>query len=740
MLLTAQLSAAKEIELKPHNLIAIPYQQINELKASGITFDDPKKIIADFAHVQALIECRAHFCGISPCTNVINETHSLRSAADGHFRKVKFHEMPGGFPGSVEHIKMESEELSLRPHPGPGHDEYYFDTIECSDEVIPSPKDAILSVTAINKLLKDLQYKTCRDEERDRNLKRLMNSPIIPTACLLAGAGLKGALDFATTAQMNDTAEVQFCKFVIKASGISGVLANKVEEINQANLNRATPIELFAEKDKKYLANENNLKKLKIKFAELKEKGQLFQENEPVLKSLMATAHKKIEKQKEYMRTMPYAVDNFKPDDDIKTVHEIINLPTQVQRVNPTEVTPKLQHLLSTYSPDNQKALSDFIDKIDDAADAPIQDRYIRKNMAYFYGPPGTGKTKAARDIAAALGVPFFEILVKDKTPEQVFAEIDGFLKTCPVKNPIIFIDEAGDALNPPSSPSAHSPRGSQYSGSHQNRTHSSMAEAFLPFTNPNDGKYLSPSIKLPHPGGMGSSSRSEVEEFEKLSAQGIHHDISRLTMIFAGNVPLKDEALAQRVSTITFGKVDIGIRGLIARNMLTEKFKKQFIDPETISKSDLETLNHIVKRDHELYEGVRVIEDVINDYAIYQKTLRKTPRLDLLGHKAKNKTTNPPFDFEASFSSHAVLEKQPLQLKAHPGGSELHIDTNKISDPDQAAPQHPSPITPGSAVPHSSSGDSGFVGSPTTPAPQGSTERGKTKKTQKSFIGVRGF
>lgn len=227
------------------------------------------------------------------------------------------------------------------------------------------------------------------------------------------------------------------------------------------------------------------------------------------------------------------------------------------------------------------------------------------KNAVYFLGAPGTGKTKLALELAEALDVPFINLSAAEKASElfgyqgsssgrlEDIKELKRFTKELlgakdsegrRYLNGLIFIDEIDKPLNASGSP---------FSGdAYENNM---LKEALL--------KLFDPDAK-----------KSRI----RLGDLGVEIDTSSYLIIAAGNAPIKESAIASRLSTIVFPAFDYKDRLAIARRSFQthiNSFQEKF--PEFQVSTPQEALvEQIVRADS--HDGVRDLLMVIKQYAFF--------------------------------------------------------------------------------------------------------------------------
>ena len=157
-----------------------------------------------------------------------------------------------------------------------------------------------------------------------------------------------------------------------------------------------------------------------------------------------------------------------------KGLRAILSLPQAVKNLATEEETrdAKLEELLADYP-------ADFRDVVGDAARAHIaasnEEASVRKNVVFIHGKPGAGKTFFARSLAETLDLPLIELSLAGmslrdligtppydvglpirtqksdqdmKYSQFTTALLGKNFNGSPVKNAIIFIDEADKSLN----------------------------------------------------------------------------------------------------------------------------------------------------------------------------------------------------------------------------------------------------------------------------------------------------
>ncbi|MBX9702762.1 MAG: AAA family ATPase [Silvanigrellaceae bacterium] len=267
-----------------------------------------------------------------------------------------------------------------------------------------------------------------------------------------------------------------------------------------------------------------------------------------------------------------YFINKISSDNELKDIEKILNNIEAIlsisNKVKPVtlngELREKLQNALKTYSKEVNDELFAMASLLADAAECAEQANCKQlKPSVYFLGGPGTGKTTIAKTFAEIIDIGFVEIhLGQAKELHDLIGESDGrgihtllskYINTKSFslftqqiketinkkgkkyKNMIFFLDEIDKVLNS-SDPSMYQ-----------------LKTFFLDLLNP-DNKVL------------------------KLHDLGIEIDISSCLFILAGNYPLRNEALRNRMQTLYFKPMPLSIRTKIALDHF-DFLQKQNID-----------------------------------------------------------------------------------------------------------------------------------------------------------------
>jgi ATP-dependent Lon protease len=264
-------------------------------------------------------------------------------------------------------------------------------------------------------------------------------------------------------------------------------------------------------------------------------------------------------------------------------------------RNSPSEAVAEMQtvvhDLLERYPASYRDALKSFLTKI--RINSDINNK-AQRAVGYIWGPPGTGKTRFVNDMANSLNIPLCSLTMKDVQEEFTGGSFDdtskigvdeesfyGKLLMCimksGVRNPIIFIDEAGESFK---------------KATDINTNHFDMS-FWKKFLDPN-----AVSVKL-------------------WTYGKVDFDISRVTIILAGNYE-PDEGLAGKISVLWFDKVSSDVKRNIA-NVAKEEVllsMKQHIDEIFYSRVE-ELMDKMIPYilSTEVDSGVRTIESIIRNY-----------------------------------------------------------------------------------------------------------------------------
>ncbi len=258
-------------------------------------------------------------------------------------------------------------------------------------------------------------------------------------------------------------------------------------------------------------------------------------------------------------------------------------------------IDQKAQELISESTKENQEAIKSFIQEVRDSSVFVHTDRA----QAYLYGPPGTGKTHFVHNLAKKLDLPLCELSLKDVKESDLLGNsfesltnltekdviIIGKLAKCfidaGVTNPILFFDEAGEALSK--------------DGLRKNSALASLLKDLL------------------------DPERKAI----RLKGLGIEIDFSRATVIFAGNHLLEDSALRSRLPSIYFGQLGITEKSASAREAFAKtltELSDVFLaeDVDQIQVEFERYLDAIVLADLERNPGARIIKGVVRDVLNY--------------------------------------------------------------------------------------------------------------------------
>ena len=330
------------------------------------------------------------------------------------------------------------------------------------------------------------------------------------------------------------------CKTAFRASGIPGLLNDRLQEIISSNQLKVVPKVFIPEKARTSLDNQERFDDLTEKYNTLKKGKKIIHKNEAAIDFNFRLAGLLVEgkSRKEIQKLIPGAPKHIEAGVVLDQIEKILALPTEVKPIDPVYAKKVLEKELGDSDEDLKQFASDIIEKMYEDSLAPGSDPTPRKTNVFFGGSPGTGKTRYVQVIAEAAGRPYFEITAGGKDPKTVFAEIDEFLKSSGDKMAFVFVDEASDVMNPPKvaqmDAKAKAPKGAR----------TPMTTEFLPVLEGNQTLLRSPSLSL----GTGPSSN-------------VYHDSSRLVFWFAGNDDLEDEALNDRIRSVWFGKIPLPSR-----------------------------------------------------------------------------------------------------------------------------------------------------------------------------------
>jgi ATP-dependent Lon protease len=254
--------------------------------------------------------------------------------------------------------------------------------------------------------------------------------------------------------------------------------------------------------------------------------------------------------------------------------------------------------------------------------------------QAYLYGPPGTGKTTFVENLGKSLGLPVCHLSLADnkkslfgddvnsfrssqeKTEEQLFRAIFNCFVNGGVTNPIIFFDEAGDLIQ--------SLDGGKESNNYGRASLLITLKLFL-----NAESSLLPIM------------RGEV----KL-------DMSKATIILAGNYEIKDKALKSRITTITFDALTPDQKARIIDESITQIvtfFRAEYGIREAsfIGKLLRKYEQFILQKDIETNPGGRISKQVVSSLASYglTKYLSRKSTKDTLSEESVQKVISRLFD-----------------------------------------------------------------------------------------------
>lgn len=272
------------------------------------------------------------------------------------------------------------------------------------------------------------------------------------------------------------------------------------------------------------------------------------------------------------------------------------------------QIDHEVEKLIQSYPDSNREILKVAIQNIRDNSVIRSPDRF----QVYLYGPHGTGKTTFVRRLGKALGLHICEIKLSDlesadlvgpNHQDNYFSEDDeknlGKFGKCFREaghiNPIIFMDEAGEFM---------SDLGSS-AGFDLNHMKKQLLQSELK-------KILDPQTKS-----------------LQLNGLGIELDLSRATIIFAGNLPLTDPALLSRVPQIVFGKLGKTEKRVAAQNQLDNELSKtsEMFNQEMVNQIRITVLNKldfILAEDDLRSDGARNLQGVIKELVSYIRMLKQ--------------------------------------------------------------------------------------------------------------------
>ena len=200
-----------------------------------------------------------------------------------------------------------------------------------------------------------------------------------------------------------------------------------------------------------------------------------------------------------------------------------------------TNIMQGVDEIVKVYSAKDKKFLKDMVRRI---VYNSIEQRPNTRAQYYLHGPPGVGKSHFVRELASTLKLPLFEVnadqegkleLTADKgfgngdfasekiTDESLVGSLAFAMLKTGVKNPIIFIDEAGALLGGTNDPMERFRHQAAIEG---------LKKVLLQENKTIGLHALGPELKL---------------------------DFSHATIIFAGNCEMDDAALRERVLPMRF-------------------------------------------------------------------------------------------------------------------------------------------------------------------------------------------
>ena len=256
----------------------------------------------------------------------------------------------------------------------------------------------------------------------------------------------------------------------------------------------------------------------------------------------------------------------------------------------------KVKELVATLPERNRMTLKSTIRDIRDSS-LPSTN-VTNKVQMYLYGPHGTGKTVFTKKLAQTLGLPLCEIQLNGNSPTEligngqfssdddddvVFGKIFLCFIRSGVKNPILFIDEAGDYIN----------------GAETNP----MVSKLKLLMEPN-------ALRVP------------------LVGEKIKFDISKATLILAGNSPLVNKELKSRVPQLEFDRLDEEQKQAAAKQAIEQR-KEQLnktlsTEEKEIVFGEVQKLVPFVLAMNEDFKipGARIVQQVIRDVASDARTM----------------------------------------------------------------------------------------------------------------------
>ncbi|MBH1988767.1 MAG: AAA family ATPase [Myxococcaceae bacterium] len=270
-------------------------------------------------------------------------------------------------------------------------------------------------------------------------------------------------------------------------------------------------------------------------------------------------------------------------DREIKTIEQLLDLPTQTRSISINE--SEFQNTFQDYEPMGTGIAFSELKRFCRMMELSSHHQNPRlKNALYLHGPPGVGKTEVARKLAATLKMPLIKVNLGEIREIGDFKGVacefasdtrchPGLLahqiirqarEGYPYQNMLLFFDEADHTLNRIREEESH--------------------ELVSLMLNLLEGKTSS----LENP-------------FFRASI-----DVGHLGFILAGNRLLRSSALNNRLNLIEFGNYSLQYRIKAGRDIfLLEALKpyQNLINLDNFTSSDFENIDNIAKREHKLLE-----------------------------------------------------------------------------------------------------------------------------------------
>ncbi len=282
------------------------------------------------------------------------------------------------------------------------------------------------------------------------------------------------------------------------------------------------------------------------------------------------------------------------------------------------EIDRKVAELVDSY-PEELRAAMDS--KIQEFRLNSVLPQATRVQL-YLFGAPGTGKTRFVRRLAETLDIHLCQIQVHDMKPETIegsnialhplhtlakdenfsvlIGEIAECLRTSRYQNLIIFFDEAGEYLG-------------------DENIFSSSKNTMFGYYDPKERKknlLMSLFKQIADP-----SNKTLI-----VKSLGVELDFSRVMLAFAGNYPLIERALLERISQIEFPQLSNEVKRNALENAYLaelEGFRSIYHETSILNMNELDAIlnplkDYIVLRDQLLFPGARVIQAVMRETMMY--------------------------------------------------------------------------------------------------------------------------